>query len=167
MEHRWVRRPISFSCTAVTAGPANHIETTPRSLDTPWGREGVWRAHRDRTRHSTSNAALWQWCLRSCEHGFNRSAPTRFDVIPHNQSGNCAEKGFKRKVLIKCCHIYYVEGSIGFKMALRVDITRWCHPQWLGSSPYDAKESKNCRPFIVGWVGGPVWILSGILCFIG
>ena len=29
MEHRWVRRPISFSCTAVTAGPANHIETTP------------------------------------------------------------------------------------------------------------------------------------------
>lgn len=75
--------------------------------------------------------------------------------------------GFKRKSVDKMLSMYYFEVSIGFKMALRVDIAQWCHPQWLGSPPYDAKESKNCRPFIVGWVGGPVWILSGILGFIG
>lgn len=46
------------------------------------------------------------------------------DVISHNQSGNCAEKGFKQKSVDKMLSMYYFEVSIGFKMALRVDIAQ-------------------------------------------
>ena len=139
----------------------SHWGKHPVSWHTLGRGEGVWKAHprpyealnKQRSAVTVVSAQLRAWIQPI------RSHPV--DVISHNQSGNCAEKGFKQKSVDKMLSMYYFEVSIGFKMALRVDIAQWCHPQWLGSSPYDAKDSKNCRPFIVGCVGGPVWITFG------